>query len=105
MPVNINAHNHTNTYKHTLTHTAEDSPTSLGGLSQIGCQMLETAALITAFMNTLPFMFTQTLIYLPQKIKEDRHSLTSPLENWNFQKLRVRQISAAKIPANLSAER
>ena len=87
------------------THTVEDGPTSLCGLSQIGCQMLQTAALITAFMNTLPFMFIQTLIYLPQKIKRDRYSLTGPLENWNFSEsvLSVRQISAAKITVSLSA--
>lgn len=76
-----------------------------GGLSQIGCQMLETAALITAFMNTLPFMFIQTLIYLPHKIKHDRHSVTaSPEKKWELSgtAVCVRQIRAAKITANLS---
>lgn len=77
---------HRCTRAHTHLHTAEDGPASPGGLSQIGCQILETAALITAFMNTLPFMFIQTLIYLPQEIKRDRHSLTGPLENWNFRR-------------------
>lgn len=58
---------------HSLTHTQirEDGPSSPRGLSQAGCQMLQTAAVITDLMNTLPFMFIQTLIYLPQKIKED----------------------------------
>lgn len=89
---------------HTHTLAAADGPTSPGGLSQIGCQMLETAALITAFTNTLPFMFIRTLIYLPQEIKQDRHSLIGPRGKLGlWESVCVRQISAAKITANLPA--
>lgn len=48
-------HTHQCTHTHTHTHRVEDGPASLGGLSQIGCQMLETAALITAFYEYITF--------------------------------------------------